>query len=121
MKSVGFFRPFHKFCFIVVVLNFNKMTNTDDINTGSSPNSSTNMGLNSQQQSAPTANQGNLQNGGAQQHSNALQAGAFQHTSPTINTIHTKKSYNLDAVEILIGVSPQTGLWEGIKFEYWLR
>src|SRR5215469_11761986 len=97
------------------------MTNTDDINTGSSTDSSTNTGLTSQQQSAPTANQGNLQNAGAQQQSNALQTGGFQHTNPTINTIYTKKSYNLDDVDVLIGVSTQTGLWEGIKFEYWLR
>src|SRR5215469_11764769 len=97
------------------------MTNIDDINTGSSPNSSTNMGLTSIGQFAPTANQGNLQNGGAQQQSNALQAAGFQDTRPAINTIYTKKSYNLDAVEVLVGVSTQTGQWEGIKYEYWIR
>ena len=97
------------------------MTNTDNTTTGSSPNGGTNMGSTSQQQSVPNTNQGNLQNGGAQQQSNAMQAGSFIHTGPAINTIYTKKSYNLDAVDILIGVSSQTGEWQGIKFEYWLR
>src|SRR5215469_6703070 len=97
------------------------MTNTDSTDTGVSPDGSTNMGLLNQQQSIQNAGQGGLQNGGAGQQSNAIPTPSFVSTSPAINTIYTKKSYNMDAVDVLVGVSPITGLWEGIKFEFWVR
>src|SRR5215469_392970 len=97
------------------------MTNDGDIDTGSSPNQGTNIVPTSTGQSAPSANQGDFQNGGGQQQANMSQAAGFQDVRPAINTIYTKKSYNLDAVEVLVGVSTQTGQWEGIKYEYWIR
>src|SRR5215469_15354092 len=97
------------------------MANTNGTDTGVSPDGSTNVGLHNQQQSVPNASQGDLQNGGAGQQSNAIPAPNFVHSNPAINTIYTKKSYNMDAVDVLIGVSPQTGLWDGIKYEYWVR
>src|SRR5215469_7268068 len=97
------------------------MADANSTDTGVSPGGSTSIGLHNQQQSVPNVSQGNVQDGGAGQQSNALPAPSFIHSNPAINTIYTKKSYNLDAVDVLIGVSPQTGLWEGIKFEYWLR
>ena len=45
----------------------------------------------------------------------------LQINGPAINTIYTKKSYNLDAVEMLVGVSSETGQWTGIKYEFWIR
>ena len=86
------------------------MANNGDINTGSSPNESTNMPLTSTGQSAPNANQSDFQNNGAQQHVNDSQNVVSQNARPAINTIYTKKSYNLDAVDILVGVSSETGL-----------
>src|SRR5215469_939878 len=97
------------------------MAYNDDINTGSSPNKGTNMPLTSAGQFAPSANQSVLQNNGAQQHVNNSQNAAFQVASPAINTIYTKKSYNMDAVDVLVGVSSQTRQWIGIKYEYWIR
>src|SRR5215469_12115934 len=95
--------------------------NNDDIDTGSSPNQSTSMPPSSTGQSAPSANQNGLQNNGVQQHVNGSQNTDSQDARPVINTIYTKKSYNLDAVDALVGVSTETGRLQGIKYEYWIR
>ena len=52
---------------------------------------------------------------------NGLQNAVSQDARPVINTIYTKKSYNLDAVDTLVGVSTEIGRWVGIKYEYWIR
>src|SRR5215469_13647281 len=97
------------------------MANNGDIDTGSSANQSTNMPPSSTGQSAPSANQSDLQNNGGQQHVNGSQNAVSHDARPAINTIYTKKSYNLDAVDILVGVSTETGSWVGIRYEYWIR
>src|SRR5215469_2441053 len=97
------------------------MVNNSDKNTGSSPNGSTNMHLTNAWPSAPKANQSDSQNSGAQQHVNDSQNAVLQNARPIINTIYTKKSYNMDAVDVLVGVSSETGQWVGIKYEFWIR
>ena len=49
------------------------MANNGDVDTEFSPNESTNMPLSSNGQSAPSANQSDLQNNGGQQHVNSSQ------------------------------------------------
>src|SRR5215469_11381923 len=97
------------------------MVNNSDKNTGSSPNESTNMHLTGTLQSAPTPNQGDSQNSGEQQRMNDSQNVVLQDARPAINTIYTKKSYNMDAVDMLVGVSTETGRWVGITYEFWIR
>src|SRR5215469_470950 len=97
------------------------MVNNSDKNTGSSPNESTNMHLTGTLQSAPTPNQGDSQNSGEQQRMNDSQNVVLQNARPIINTIYTKKSYNMDAVDVLVDVSSETGQWVGIKYEFWIR
>src|SRR5215469_5508165 len=97
------------------------MVNNSDINTGFSPNESTNMPLTGTGQSAPSANQSDLQNNGGHQQVNDAQNAVLRLARPTINTIYTKKSYNMDAVDVLVGVSSETGQWVGIKYEFWIR
>ena len=97
------------------------MVNNSDKNVGSSPNESTNMPLTDAGPPTPGASQSNLQNDERQQHMGNSQNANLQINGLAINTIYTKKSYNLDAVEMLVGVSSETGQWTGIKYEFWIR
>src|SRR5215469_3890930 len=94
------------------------MAHANSTDTGVSPGGSTSIDLHNQQQSVLNVSQGGVQNGGVEQRSNAISTPSFVHSSPAINTVDTKKSYDMDAVDVLIGVSsPQTGVWGDIKFE----
>src|SRR5215469_15931334 len=97
------------------------MVNNSVKNVGSSPNESTNMPPTDAGPPVPGTSQSNLQNDGRQQHMGSSQNANLQINGPAINTIYTKKSYNLDAVDMLVGISSETGQWTGIKYEFWIR
>src|SRR5215469_15104140 len=97
----------------------NKMTETNSTDTGFLPEGSTNMGLHKQLQSVHNVRQGVVRDGGLGHGlEHVIPTHSFVHSNPDINTVDTKRSYSMDVVDGLIGVSsPQTRLWGGINFE----
>src|SRR5215469_17304584 len=95
------------------------MTMEKSTDTVGSPDGSTNMGLHIQQQSVHNVRQGGVRDGGLGHGlEHVIPTHSSVHSSPAINIVDTKKSYNMDDVDVLIGISsPQTGLWGDINFE----
>src|SRR5215469_9882726 len=95
--------------------------NNDGKDMRSSPNQSADMPPSSTGQSAPSANENDVQNNGSQQQMPVSQNDVSQDSRPAINTIYMKKSYNLDSVDTLVSVFSETGRWQGNKYEYCIR
>src|SRR5215469_16655600 len=95
------------------------MTMEKSTDTVGSPDGSTNMGLHNQQQSVHNVRQGGVRDGGLGHGlEHVIPTHSSVHSNPDINTVDTKRSYSMDVVDGLIGVSsPQTRLWGGINFE----